>query len=219
MALRPQPGGKVRLKGRLDFVGVHPAVGTIQDSFELEIDVPKSFPAELPTVTETGGRIPRLPGFHVNRNDGTLCLGSPVRLRLLFSTNPTLTGFAENCIVPYLFGMSHSLRTGAPLPFDELDHGAPGALADYQELLHLESPEQALSALRLLGLKKRMANKRPCPCGCGKRLGRCAFRARLTTLRAIANLPWYRKHYKQMACNRLVAKSPDKSKSTTPTPC
>src|ERR1051326_5548167 len=96
--------------------------------------------------------------------------GSPLRLMLELSRRPTLTGFAEECLIPYLFAISHKLRFGGPLPFDELQHGTPGILSDYRELFGLETPGQAQHALTLLGMKKRRANKLPCPCACGKRL-------------------------------------------------
>jgi hypothetical protein len=217
MAIRPRPGKTPLLKGRFEFSARHPEAGEVEDAFDLEIDVPSTFPGTLPTVTETGNKIPRTLAFHVNQTDGTLCLGSPLRLLVLLSKSPSLTGFADKCLVPYLFAVSKKLETGAPLPFGELDHGAPGALADYQALFGLKSPEQALAALRLLGKKKRVANKHPCPCGCRVRLGRCAFRNRLLPFRALANRPWYRAQFQEMTLMREAAASA-LSKPTAPKP-
>jgi len=199
MAIRPRPGKMPLLKGRFAFVARHPDIGELNDAFDLEIDVPVNFPRELPKVTETGNRIPRTRFYHVNQHDHSLCLGSPLRLRFLLAEKPSLLGFAEKCLVPYLAGISHKLSTGKPLPFGELEHGAPGALADYQLLFGLKTPEQALATLQLLGKKKRIANKLPCPCGCRLRLGRCVFRDRLRHFRALANRPWYRVQYQEMS--------------------
>src|SRR4051812_17969675 len=149
MAIRPRRGAPPLLKGRFAFVARHPAVGEIHDAFDLEIDVPVNFPRELPTVTETGRRIPRTKFYHVNQHDQSLCLGSPLRLRLLLAEKPTLVGFAETCLVPFLAGASYKLTTGKPLPFGELDHGAPGALEDYRVLFKVEAAQQALATLRL----------------------------------------------------------------------
>jgi hypothetical protein len=41
---------------------------------------------------------------------------------------------------------------------------------DYRTLFGLKEESQLFPALRCLLLKKRIANKRPCPCGCGKPL-------------------------------------------------
>jgi hypothetical protein len=78
---------------------------------------------------------------------------------LKLSRKPTLPGFAELCLVPYLFAMSHKLRVGGPFPFDELQHGTKGILIDYADLFGLKTPEQARYALQLLGMKKRRAKQ------------------------------------------------------------
>lgn len=196
MAIRPSTGESLRLKGSFEFAAHHAKEGDLQDSFVLEIIVPCAFPKALPSVTETGGKIPRIPEYHVNQTDHTLCLGSPLSLLLKLSKKPSLDGFAENCLVPYLFAISRKLKTGGPLPFGELDHGVDGLFADYMQLFGLKSREQLICAFRLLGMKKRRANKLPCPCGCGIRLGRCKYNFRLREFRKIASRTWFRSRVK-----------------------
>jgi hypothetical protein len=191
MAVRPCEGDGLLLKGQFAFDAASNTLGQITDQFELTVFVSNSFPRALPQVMETKGRIPRNADHHINP-DGTLCLGSPLRLLLKLSRDPTITGFAANCLVPYLYAISYKLNSHGPLPFDELAHGLPGILDDCVELFDLRSPAQARSALELLGLKKRRANKRPCPCGCEKRLGRCAFNFKLNPLRKLASRGWFR---------------------------
>ena len=196
MAIRPSTGESLRLKGSFEFAAHHAKEGDLQDAFALEIIVPCTFPKALPSVTENGGKIPRTPEYHVNQTDHTLCLGSPLSLLLKLSKKPTLDGFAENCLVPYLFAISRKLKTGGPLPFGELDHGVDGLFADYMQLLGLKSREQLVYAFRLLGMKKRRANKLSCPCGCGIRLGRCKYNFRLREFRKVASRTWFRSRVK-----------------------
>lgn len=191
MAIRPSAGQSLRLKGLFNFAAHHAKEGDIQDSFALEIIVPNGFPRGLPKVTETGGKIPRSGDYHVNP-DGSLCLGSPLGLLVKISKAPSLTGFADNCLVPYLFAISRKLQVGGPLPFGELAHGAKGLFLDYAQLFRLKNPEQVRYALAVLGMKKRRANKLPCPCGCGVRLGRCKFNFRLRDFRSLASRAWFR---------------------------
>jgi hypothetical protein len=198
MAIRPSVEVHLRLKGRFAFMARHAKEGEIQDSFALQIDVPKAFPKDLPKVVETEGRIPRTGDFHIY-SDGTLCLGSPLSILLKLSKFPTLVGFAENCLVPYLFAISRKLKSGGSLPFGELDHGSKGMLADYAQLFRLKRPEHAKFVLQLLGMKKRRANKLPCPCGCGIRLGRCKFNSRLREFRALASRKWFRMEHQAVA--------------------
>jgi|SRR5882724_2376444 len=197
MAIRPAAGEHLRLKGRFVFVAHHAKEGEVQDSFALQIDVPKSFPKDLPKVRETDGKIPRTGDYHVN-SDGTLCLGSPLGLLVKISKSPSLNGFAENCLVPYLFAISRKLKVGGPLPFGELAHGSTGMLADYAHLFGLKCPERARYALQLLGMKKRRANKHLCPCNCGIRVGRCKFNFRLREFRALANRSWFRREFQSV---------------------
>lgn len=209
MVARPSTDGTLIIKGCFAFDAEHAVAGKIQDSFTLEIRIPKVFPNALPNVKETEGRIPRTVDFHVNL-DGSLCLGSPLRLLKMLSAQPTITGFAEWCLVPYLYAMSHRLRTGS-FPFGELPHYAEGMLADYVALFRLKYPEQARCALKLLGLKKRRANKLPCPCECGRRTGRCKFNGHLREFRSLASRRWFREQYtvhasKPVAVEQKVAR-------------
>ncbi len=196
MAIRPTTNCGVRLKGQFAFVATHPKAGIVQESFQLQIDIPKAFPKDVPTVMEIGGRIPRNGDYHVNQG-GSLCLGSPMGLMMKLLKSPTLIGFAESCIVPYLFAISLKLKSGEPLPFGELDHGIKGILDDYLILFGLKTVEQVRYTIRLLGMKRRLANKLPCPCGCGIRLGQCKFNFKLNEFRAMANRSWH-KHHCQM---------------------
>jgi hypothetical protein len=193
MAIRPSAGEHLRLRGSFEFAAHHAKEGDLQDSFVLEIIVPCAFPTELPRVTETGGKIPRTPDYHVNQTDHTLCLGSPLSLLLKLSKRPTLDGFADNCLVPYLFAISRKLKTGGSLLFGELAHGQAGILSDYAHIFGLKDAKKVGYVLELLGMKKRRANKLPCPCGCRSRLGRCKFNLRLREFRNLASRPWFRR--------------------------
>jgi hypothetical protein len=191
MAVRPSNGTTLVLKGRFAFTAHSEKHGQITDGYSLTIEIPRDFPRTPPRVTETAGKIPRAEGFHINPDD-SLCLGSPLRLLLKISTAPTLLGFAEKCLIPHLFAISHKLQHGGPLPFGELAHGLPGILIDYMDLFKLEKPEQAFRALQLLGLKKRRANKHPCPCGCKRRLGKCQFNFLMRKFRELSERSWFR---------------------------
>ena len=216
MAIRPMASAGLELRGTFAFCGQPEKRPLIADSFELTIRVPAAFPADLPSVTETGGKIPRDGHHHVN-SDGTLCLGSPLRLLLALSRQPTLGGFATTCLVPYLYAVSHKLQYGGPFVFDELAHGAKGALRDYMDLFRLKRPEQAEQALRLLRMKKRRANKQMCPCGCGRRAGRCQFNARLREFRMLAPRAWFRAQVEGVDSERRLLAERARTKTAEPT--
>lgn len=193
LALRPQRDGRIVIAGDLQFSAVVPRLGRIEDTFSVEIRIPENFPSTLPSVFERNGRIPKT---HHKMTDESLCLGSPLALRLKATKGRTLLPFVEACVVPYLAGYSIYERTGEML-FGELAHGIPGLLEEYGRLTGATSDAACIGFIECLGLKKRVANKRMCPCGSGRRLGRCHNR-RINPLRGAASRTWFRGTARQL---------------------
>ena len=183
----------VCLRGNFQFQACESVGGKIVDSYKLEIIVPSKFTQALPEVTETGGKIKRDGNFHVN-SDGSLCLGSPLRLLRKVHSAPSLTGFVDQCLIPYLYAVSYKRINGGDFIFGELAHGEQGIVDDYSAMLGLNEKHQVIQAIQLLGIKKRIANKKSCPCRCGRRLGACPFHHKLNELRKMAPVSWFRKH-------------------------
>lgn len=193
MSTAPCPDSGVCLRGKFRFKANVSGSNEIEDSYKLEIFVPDKFPQALPKVKETGGKIPRNGKFHVNP-DGSLCLGSPLRLLKKVHNARSLNGFTKKCLVPYLYAVSCKLRNGSDFVFGELAHGNQGIVDDYSRIFGLKEQSQILQAIQLLGVKKRIANKKPCPCGCGKRLGACTFHYKLNEFRKMAPVSWFKAH-------------------------
>ncbi len=191
ISIRPSNGDAIILEGDFFFRAQFGDYPQISDSYQLGLAIAKDFPRRVPCVTELGGKIPRIADFHVN-SDGTLCLGSRIRLMVRLQEEPTVHGFSRTCIVPYLYAMSLKLSRGQDFIFGELDHGIRGELDDYKELLGLECDDQVRSALLCILRKKRIANKLPCPCGCQRRLGKCTFNATIRKFRSVLPKAWLR---------------------------
>jgi hypothetical protein len=191
MSIKPTMDSMVLIQGKFWFSAKAKERPEITDSYSLRISVSPEFPGTIPKVAELDAKIPRTGEFHVNA-DASLCLGSPLRLLLKLSKNPSLSGFAADCLVPYLYAISHKLRFGGELLFSELPHYREGEIQDYIDLFGLSVPEQVYAVIALLGMKKRRANKLTCPCGCKTRLGRCRFNRRLHEFRRLASRSWFR---------------------------
>ncbi len=131
-----------------------------------------------PSVYEVAGRIPN--EYH-KLADGSLCLASRLRLAAAIRTRPTLLEFFEDFVISYLYRYAYYEKFKKD-PWPDLKHGLSGLVRDYSKLLGVPAGESCLSYLELLGLRKRVANKRPCPCGSGARVGRCHYR-RLNPMR------------------------------------
>jgi hypothetical protein len=180
----------------------------ISDSYPLTINIPKTFPHSAPSVFDVGNKIPRTKegSYHINYDD-SLCLGSPLRILLILNKNPTLIGFIENCLIPYLYAISNKVRNGGALVFDELDHGRPGLIQDYSSLFKV-GPHEVEQTLRILSVRKRVANKFKCPCGCSHRLGLCKFRHSLLPFRKSIKRRTFKSEFKQVRLKKTKAQIP-----------
>lgn len=191
--IKPTARTGVVIEGSLSFSctsGQHPS--PVSDVFAVRIFAPDDMPDSLPTVEEIGGRIPKHQDYHMEA-DGTICLETPFRIRMALRADPSLLGFVEDFLVPYLFGASVKL-SGGDFPQGGWAHGPSGLLEDGRALFGLQVDAQVLRAFELVGMCKREANKRPCPCGCGKRLGNCVFRFKLAKLREATGASWAREY-------------------------
>ena len=168
LRLLPATTMTTRIAGPLTFRAQGRNCQAIEDSYEVRIEVPHGFPERMALAWETGGRIPAK--YH-KLDNAALCLGSRVRLHLQTAGSPSVLRFVERCLIPYLYGYSHYFKTGK-MPFGELAHGELGSLQDLASLLGMEVGP-AIPYCVLATMKRRRANKQPCPCGSGRRLGRC----------------------------------------------
>jgi hypothetical protein len=194
LRLLPVADDRLRVAGTLAFSARIGDLAEIRDSIEIDISVPEGFPDELPLVRETGGRVPR--SFHTNP-DGSLCLGSPTGQRLHLVERPTLLAFLQSCVIPCFYGFLYFQEHGR-LPLGELAHGWKGICQDYAELFGVKPATAAVDTVRLASLKKRIANKYPCPCGSGRRLGKCHNR-KVNLYRTKLGRRWFRKEYRLLA--------------------
>lgn len=206
LALVPSPDARIIIAGDLCFRVQGPHGDPIADAYEVEIHVPRGFPEDFARVWETGGRIPE--SYH-KLHDGSLCLGAPGELRLRLLLAPRLLTLTEHFVIPYLYGFSFYTRAGV-MPFGELAHGDAGLLDHFADLFGVGTRRAAQELVRLAGMKRREANKRPCPCGSGWRLGRCHHR-RVNRMRDRLGQKWLAREY-----TRFTRAEKDRAAGTLP---
>jgi len=168
LSLRPADVDEMVLAGTFTFAAVHDGE-ELSDSYEIRIATPKDFPRDLPTIHEIGNRIPE--DFH-KLDDGSLCLGSRLRLHMIASTTPTLHAYVRNALIPYLYGFTYR-ETHGTLPFGELGHSVSKFIDDYMQIFRVSTADAAKRMIELAAMPRRRANKRPCQCGSRLRVGRC----------------------------------------------
>ncbi|TAJ95941.1 MAG: hypothetical protein EPO31_00535 [Gammaproteobacteria bacterium] len=157
------------VSGTLPFEASADGLETITESFEIELTVPDAFPESLPRVRETGGRIGN--DYEHHNASGTLCLAVPVEQRRIFLENPTLLGFVNRLVIPYLYGYCFWKKHGRH-PFDEAAHGYEGILRHYLDTLGLADEAKALAVICYL-FEHGYRGHHDCPCGSGLRVRAC----------------------------------------------
>lgn len=186
----PSLNGHLTVRGVLDFRAKARQGEEISDSYIVELRIRSGFPTDLPDVWETGGRVAA--DYHT-LEDGQLCLGAPTEIRRRLKSNPTLLGFINKIVVPYLYGHAY-FNKHAEMPFGQLDHGVDGLRQQLAAMFGSHGGDGPEEFLRLTGMKKRDANKQPCPCGSGRRLGRCHNRS-VNRQRCRIGRLWFRAEY------------------------
>lgn len=167
LELLRDPSGGLRVRGTIGFSVDHDS-RTIEDTYDIDLDIPGDFPASPPIVYERGGKIPDDFGHFMQA--GNLCLGAPVEVRRRFSQHRNLLRFIDDQVVPYLFTYSYK-RDHGQLPFGERSHGSTGLIEYYTEFFGTS----AITAMKLLkcladGIAPPLM---PCPCGSGSKLKDC----------------------------------------------
>lgn len=183
----------------------------VDRTYQLKLVCSREYPEKLPMVYDEERYFPRDQEYHTY-DDGSFCLGSEVRIKSLLIDDDSLSAFFEKIVDRFLYAVTHRIEFGI-FPYGELSHGQQGLIDDYGELFDLKGKPAVLQALKALGKRKREANKLPCPCGCGFRLGICDFRFSLNVFRKVAKLRWFRKHLKESFTPIEKPKSKSRSKT------
>ena len=164
--------GATTLSGLLRFEATTDGYSPIIECFQIEISIPETYPVYLPQVRETDKKVD-IDYDHINKggnNDGTLCLAVPVEQRRVFLEQPTLLGFVNRLVIPFLFGYCHWKKDGT-YPFGTTEHGHKGIVRHYMDILELPDESAALDVVYFL--YKGYCGHLPCPCGSGKRARKC----------------------------------------------
>ena len=199
MSIRPLKNDGLIVEGKLYFTAKTDGFREVEDFYKIRIKVANNFPSTIPEVEEIGNKIPRKEEYHINP-DNTLCLGSSLTLLQLLSKKPTLEGFIEYCLVPYLYGISLKIQDGGKLVFGELAHGEKGIIDEYEKIFGIRGKDPLKQLIKMLSMKKRVANKQLCPCGCKNRLGKCnqELNIKIKQFRYFAARSSYKKYEKEI---------------------
>ena len=156
-------GGRPIIRGSLQIAND----GVVIDRFSIEMTFPDGI-SKLPRIEEIGGRIPKHPDRHVC-DEGAICTDVPELI--LLRGRSSLLSYLEGPVRNYFLGQL-LVEQGKPWPFGEWDHGKPGLLQAYGEILGVTDEQEIRRYLDCLEHKKVKGHWN-CPCGSGKRIRDC----------------------------------------------
>ena len=142
------------------------------DRYQVEIRLLGRYPKKLPIVKEVGGRIPRNPDRHVNR-DGSACVLMPEDRGRCFPEGAPFSAYLDGPLHDFFLSQTWYEREGK-WPFDQWSHGALGILEYYRNLIGVTDGHTVSRYVRVLSYPK-IKRHLLCPCGSGKRLCVCCY--------------------------------------------
>lgn len=167
LSIQTDPAGGYIVSGYIGFITRVKELD-IKDYFNIVINISSDYPKILPTAREVDGRIPQ--NFHKYTN-GCLCLEIPIEQRIIFNLQPTLLGYIENLLIPYLSSFYYRYKTGN-MPYEERPHAGAGVIQSYEARLNVKDDIAILGFLFMLSTEIFLRRQK-CLCGSGNRFCHC----------------------------------------------
>lgn len=201
-ALDQSDSGGLLLKGEVGIHHKYKERPEIKASVQIEVFIPCSYPRAVPRITEISQLVPRSLDYHMYEG-GTICLSSEFSMKSHLAEHSDFLDFFTAFFIPYIYAALLKKKHGIDFKyiFGDLSHGVEGEIEAYKYAFKLRDEvaesralmypldfyhgggsvnwviaKKVLHTLYALSKKKRIVNKQPCPCGCGKKLAQCDFR-------------------------------------------
>jgi len=157
------------LLGEVDIL--HPIKNEIIDTFTVEIIFPRNYPYCFPNVTETSGKIERIPDRHIYTNTNNLCFSVFAEERIKCYYGITTKWFIDHVLVPRL-AEEYIVNQGGKYTH-EYSHGQLGDLEFYLKKFCTGSPTEVMRYLNLILEVRFPKHYEKCGCGSGKKFKKC----------------------------------------------
>lgn len=151
--------------------------GEVVDEYAVEISIPNDFPHKMPTIWETGCRIPRVAERHIGiiETNGAACVMTPENYYVWQSeNNASFCNFLRGPVTHFFIGQSLKER-GLTWPVGERAHGVIGLLQWYEETLGLHDHQAIIWCVHFL-CQKSVKGHLSCPCKSGRIVRKCHAR-------------------------------------------
>ena len=158
--------------------------GAMAPGYRICIVTAPDHPCRMPDLYLDDASVPRIADRHLYPN-GLACLCVPSERREYFPPGSILVTFVRNLVHPFLVGQFYYEAHGK-WPWPDRPHGTEGVLQAYRGRLGLHEEQRLVPFMRMLATGDYPKRGSPCPCGSGRRFGRCHQSAMLNLQTCIA---------------------------------
>jgi hypothetical protein len=162
-------------EGKIEISGVFIVYSSnkkVLDRYKISINIPCTYPVDLPIVRETGGRIPREGKYHIN-DDGTACVFLPEERWRSFPVGDPFSTYLNIPLHNFFLGQTVYQKEGR-WPFGEWGHGLEGIYEYYFWLLNIQDKNSVHRFLHILS-KHNFKKHYECPCGSELLIRKCCI--------------------------------------------
>lgn len=153
------------------------------DEFKIEIEIPNTYPLDMPLVRETGGKIPKTLDRHFFYPSRTACLFLPEERYIYFPETSTIFDFIEGPVKSFFISQVGFATTGK-WPFGERSHDESGIIDYYYGIIGTND-ELIITRFIYYLSKEKVKGHWLCYCGSGEKMRKCHFNILIDTRKNI----------------------------------
>jgi len=161
----------ISIEGELDLLDRE--CGIIWDTYSIQIQVPYSFPYDLPKLYLLSKNIPWSYDRHIGINGGC-CIAPSIEQRLILSRQYSILDFIEKLVIPF-FASQKMFSLGLGWANGEYEHFTLGLIEYYKQKIECYNMEQVIIALKVLCGKSKYKRNEKCFCNSGKKYKKCHY--------------------------------------------
>jgi len=124
--------------------------GTLWDTYEVKIVIPKNYPEELFELQETGNKIPKDPNWH---NGQSCCVSTDATIYSTLGDDLSLLNWLVKFAHPFLANHIVKKETGK-YAGGEFPHNIEGTIVGYEKLFDLQGALMVFKKLKILSAEE-----------------------------------------------------------------
>lgn len=167
-SLRLITDGDIHIEGEIE---ISDESGRIWETFLVVIRPSEAFPYRFPLLFEVGGKIPRIPDWHIN-SDGSCCVDVEPSELIYCKNGITIVQYLIEKVNPFLSNQAYRIEEGC-YANGEYPHGDEGIFRYYFTLLRAHNYPEVLQLLAYIIKNERPSRVSNCFCGSGKKFRHC----------------------------------------------